>query len=139
MHASFEEKSVWVQLVCLLVALGGYLVIAGRMMAAGVSELPAYAPLFVAAVVLLVVMLGVGHALALIGSRPEGRDERDRRIDWRAEHGSSWVLAAGVFASITAMVLGVPNVWVAHTLLVSMMLSEVLGLVLKIRFYRLGV
>lgn len=139
MNASFEEKSVWVQLVGVVVGLGAYFVVAGRMLAAGVTALPAYAALFAVAVVLLVVLLIVGHALAALAGRPEGRDERDRLIGWRAESNSSWVLAAGVLTAVTGMIFAVDNVWVAHLLLLSLVLSEVLGLALRLVYYRRGV
>ncbi len=37
MDMSFEEKRVWIQLVSLVVGLGGYLVVAGLMLSNGVS------------------------------------------------------------------------------------------------------
>jgi uncharacterized membrane protein HdeD (DUF308 family) len=139
MNASFEEKSVWIQLVGMVLVLGAYFVVAGRMLAAGVTALPAYAALFAVAVVLMVILLVTGHVVAAIASRPEGRDERDRLIGWRAEHNSSWLLATGVLSAVTAMVFSVDPVWVAHLLLLSLFLSEVLGFVLRLVYYRRGV
>ncbi|WP_165225353.1 hypothetical protein [Aquisphaera insulae] len=138
MNASFEEKSVWIQLVGTVVGLGAYFFVAGRMLAAGVRILPAYAPLFAVSVVLMVIFLVVGHAAVAIASRPEGRDERDRLIGWRAENNSSWLLAAGILFAITGMVFSIDNVWIAHLLLLSLFLSEVLGFILRIVYYRRG-
>ncbi|HYN09833.1 MAG TPA: hypothetical protein VES67_20790 [Vicinamibacterales bacterium] len=59
-------------------------------------------------------------------------------IEWRAEGNSGWLLAVGVLAGITGMVASVPNVWIAHLLLLSLFLSEVLKLVLKLVYYRRG-
>jgi hypothetical protein len=139
MGASFEEKGVWIQLVATVLGLGAYFVVAGRMLSAGVTALPAYAPLFIATVVLMVALMVAGFVVAAIASRPEGRDERDRLIGWRAENNSSWVLAVGVFAAITGMLFSINNVWIAHLLLLSMFLSEVLGQVLRLVYYRRGV
>lgn len=86
----------------------------------------------------MVAVLVVGHTAAAIASRPDGRDERDRMIEWRAESNSGWLLGAGVLMGITAMVLSVPNVWTAHLLLLSLFLSELLKLVLQIVYYRRG-
>ena len=92
MKSSFEERSVWIQLVSLVTILRAYFVVAGVMMSRREPVLSAFVPLFVAAIVLLVIVLTVGHIVAAIGEhpggrsggRPEGRDERDRLIGWRA-------------------------------------------------------
>lgn len=139
MGASIEEKSVWVQLVGMVVALGAYFVLAGRLLAAGVEAMPAYAALFIVATVGLVVALVAGHVVMAIVSRPEGRDERDRLIEWRAEHNSGWVQAAGVLTAVACMVVGVGNVWTANLLLLSMAASQVLSYVLRLVYYRRGV
>ena len=138
MNASFEEKSVWIQLAGIVLGLGAYFVLAGRLLASGVREMPAYAALFMVAVVLMVIFLVVGHVLAAISGRREARDERDRLLTWRSEHNSSWVVATGVLAGVTLMALGVDDVWTANLLLLSLALSEVLGLVLRIVYYRRG-
>lgn len=138
MNASFEEKSVWIQLVGLLVVLGGYFVVAARMFSAGVTVLPPYAGLFIGAVVLLVVVLVAGHIVVAVASRPDGPDERDRVVGWRAESNSAWVLAAGVFTAIMGLVAAIDTLWIAHLLLFSLFASEVLKLVLQLVYYRRG-
>ncbi len=139
MLPSFEEKSVWVQLVSLVVVLGAYFVVSGIMLANGVVVLAPYVPVFAVAVVLLVLVLALGHAAAALTGKPEKRDERDRLIGWRAESNSSWMLGAGVFCAISALILGIETVWVAHLLLASMLASEMLKLSLQIVYYRRGV
>jgi len=138
MNASFEEKSVWVQLAGMAIGLGTYFVIAGRMLASGVTALSAYVPLFIGAVVGMIVLLVAGHMAAALTGRVERRDERDRRISWRAESNSAWVLAVGVLAAITAMVASLEQVWVAHMLLASLFATEALGFILRIVYYRRG-
>ncbi len=139
MGGSFEERSVWIQLFSLSLVLVGYSLIAWQMLSAGVTALPAYVAVFAVAVVLMVIVLVVGHVAVAIASRPGGRDERDRLIEWRAESNSGWVVGTGVLAGITGMVLSVPNVWTAHLLLLSLFLSEMLKLVLQLVYYRRGV
>ncbi|MFN0136080.1 MAG: hypothetical protein ACKVS9_08195 [Phycisphaerae bacterium] len=138
MSASFEEKSVWIQLVGTVVALGAYFGVAANMYAAGVMALPAYAALFSVAVVFLVALLIAGFVVAALSSRRETRDERDRLIAWRAEHNSSWLLATGVFGAIVGMLFSLEPVWIAHLLLMSLFASEVLGFVLQLIYYRRG-
>jgi hypothetical protein len=136
---SFEERSVWVQLISLLLVLGGYFVVAGQMISAGVTQLVVFAPVFTVAVVLMVVVIVAGHIVAALTSRPEEQDERDRLIGWRAESQSSWLVATGVITGITAMVFSVPAVWVAHLLLFSLFLSEIVKLALRLVYYRRGI
>lgn len=139
MGTSFEEKSVWIQLAGVGVGLLAYLVVAGRLLAGGVREMPAFAAVLALATILVVGVVVAGHVLAAVVGRREDRDERDRLIEWRAEHGSSWVLAAGVCGAVACMILGVENVWTASVLFVSLALSELMGLGLRLVYYRRGV
>ncbi len=138
MSASFEEKSVWIQLVGTVVGLGAYFVIAGMMLANGVREMPAFAAVFGVSTVFLVILMVVGHIAAAVLSSPEGRDERDRLIEWRAEAHSAWIVVVGVFAALTGMVFDVSNVWSANVLLASLFISQVLSSVLRLVSYRRG-
>jgi hypothetical protein len=138
MSASFEERSVWIQLAGVVVILGLYFLVAGRMLAAGVNVVAAYVPVFLVAVALLVVVLVAGHVVAAIASRPESRDERDRLIEWRAEANASWILGVGVLAAVGCLAVEVASVWVAQLLLVSLFLSQVVGYVWQLVYYRRG-
>lgn len=135
---SFEERSVWIQLIALSLTLGAYFFVAWQMWSHGVNILPPYAAVFTVAVVLLVVVLVAGYLISALASRPDGRDERDRLIEWRAESHSGWLLAVGVLGGITAMLFSVSNVLTAHLLLGSLFLSEILKLVLQLASYRRG-
>lgn len=139
MTASFEEKSVWIQFAAMAACLGTYFVIAGRLLASGVREMSAYAALFLAAVAVMVLLMIVAYALAAISGTPEGRDERDRLIAWKAEYRSSWLTAVGVLGAVTCLAAGVDHVWTANLLLLSLALAETLGLVLQMVYYRRGV
>ncbi len=139
MSTSFEEKSVWIQLTGMIVGLGAYFVVAGRMAAEGVRAMPAYAAVFMVAVVAMVVFLIVAYTLAALIRKPEPSDERDRLISWRSEHNSSWIAAVGILAAVTCMVFDVENVWTANVLLLSLAASEILGFVLRIVYYHRGV
>lgn len=126
-------------MVSTVVVLGGYFVIALRMMSNGIDMLVAYVPLFAGAVILLVLVVIAGSIAVALASKREGRDERDRLISWRAESNSGWILAAGVLTGITAMILAVDNVRVAHLLLLSLLLSEVAKYALQLVYYRRGI
>ena len=138
MDTSFAEKSTWIQLLSLVVGLGGYLAVAGLMLSNGVSALPAFVPVFAVAIVLVVAINVAGHVVAAVWSRADEADERDRLIGWRAESRSAWILGVGVIAAIIALVGAVDGVWVAHRLLVSLFGSEAVKEVLQIVYYRRG-
>ena len=74
-----------------------------------------------------------------IASRPDGRDERDRLISWRAESNSSWILAVGILTAITCMIVSVGEVWVAHLLLLSLFIAEITKDIVKLVYYRRGI
>jgi hypothetical protein len=135
---SFEERSVWVQLVAIGLALAGYASVSGAMLSKGIDTFAAYVPLFMVSAALIVVLLVIGHIIAAVVGRPERRDERDRLIGWRAESNSSWLLGTGIFGALTAMALEVPTVWVAHILLGAVYASEMLKLALQAVYYRRG-
>ena len=139
MNASFEEKSAWVTLFALVGILGVYFVVAARMLSAGVTAILPFVPVFSVAVVLLVVVLTAGHVVVAVVSRPDGRDERDRLISWRAEHNSSWVLGVGVVAAIFGLATPVERIWIAHGLLMALFISEVVNHGLRLYYYRRGV
>lgn len=135
---SFEEKSAWVQLLTLVGVLGSYFVAAASMLREGIYALQAYAALFIGAVVVLIMVMVAGHVFAALMGTPEDADERDRLIAWKAESRSSWIMGIGSFSAITALLLNMESVWVAHILLLSLCLSEVLKNILQIIAYRRG-
>jgi hypothetical protein len=139
MNPAFNEKSAWIQLVTLTVVLGGYFAIASQMHAAGVHDIRAYVPVFAVSVVVLVSILVVSYIVAALTNREHDHDERDKLIAWRAEFLTSWIVAVGVLAAISAMVLGIDTVLIAHGLLLSLLISELLANGLKIFFYRRGI
>ena len=139
MSASFEEKSVWIQFVSLMAILGSYFAIAAVMLANGTTAIAPYVLLFILAIVLIAVVNAAGHIIAVIVRRPEPRDERDRLIAWRAESNSGWVLAVGVCVAIGCLVISVGSVWIAHTLLLSLFVSQVVKYAFQLVYYRRGV
>lgn len=138
MTASFEEKSIWIQLGAMSIGLGAYFVVAGRLLASGVRELSAFAAVFIVAVAFMVAVMIIAYAATALMSKVDRRDERDRLIAWKAEYRSAWLTAVGVLAAVMCMVAGVANVWSANLLLLSLALSEILGFVLQIIDYRRG-
>lgn len=138
MNGSFEEKSVWVTLFGLLVVFGVYFFLASRMLMAGITAVVPYVPLLAVAVALLVMLLTLGHIVVAVASRPDGRDERDRLVEWRAENNSSWVLGVGAIAAIFGLATPIGPAWIANGLLAALFVSELVKHVLQIYYYRRG-
>lgn len=136
---TFDEKSVWIQLVATLVSLGAYAAVASTITASGDEPLDAYIPALNVAVALNVAILVAGHLLAALTGRAGERDERDRLIEWRSMSSSSWLLPTGVIAAIVALGAALDPVWIAHVLLVSLFASAVLKYALQIVYYRRGI
>jgi hypothetical protein len=140
MDTSFEEKSAWVTFLSLLAVFGCYAFLASQMLNAGVTDLVApFIPLFVVVVILLVVLLTAGHIIAAIIDRPDGRDERDRLIESRAESNSSWILGAGVIIAAFCLALPLGRAWVANGLLMTLFLGEILNYGMRLYYYRRGI
>src|SRR6056297_3516058 len=141
MNTSFEEKSVWIQLLSLIVVFGSYFFIALRMILEGITNIKAFIPLFFIATVFLVIILIAGHIVAAIVHRkdkPDQQDERDRLIAWRSESNSAWILGTGILVAIIGLVLSVQTVWIANLLLLFLFLSEVVKALFQIFYYRRG-
>jgi len=138
MSASFTEKSVWIQLVSMVLVLGGYFVLAAPMLAGGASPISSFVPLFAGSIVIMVVLLVAGHVAIAVGSQPDGRDERDRLIEWRAGSNAAWVAVAGVLVALGGLVMSVDGVWIAHLLLLSLFLAGIWKFLMQIYYYRRG-
>jgi hypothetical protein len=138
MNASFEEKSVWIQLIAVTLVFGGYFGTAVTMLTQGVDRLDAYLATFLSSLILLVIVLIAGHVVAAIVDRANEADERDRIIAWRAEASSAWIVVVGVIAAISCMMLSVAEVWTANLLLLSLFVASIVQYVLQLIYYRRG-
>ena len=135
---SFEEKSVWIQLGCLLVVLAGYAIVAGNMMAAGILDVTSYIQPFTGAIICVIILTIAGHVIAASQGRPEKRDERDRLIECKAKTLSTHVLEFGALVALIMLASGVNTLWSAHVLLLSLFLEEIVRKAISIIFYRRG-
>jgi hypothetical protein len=141
MSLSFQEKSLWAVLVSLLIAFGAYFCVV--LPASSPNVAPGQIGLFVSLLVFLVVIQITGHTILAIGSRrelakPLQRDERDTFIDLKSARIGSYVLAAGVFASLCVALLVPGNFAFIHTLLAGWMAAQAAEIVSQLVFYRRG-
>lgn len=138
MNVSFTEKSVWVQMAAVTLGLGVYAAVAGPKMAAGEAAIGAYVPLFIAAVTLVIVVSIVGHIVVAMVAGEESADERDRLFAHRAERCGAWLYRLGIVAAIAGLALSWDVVRVAHVLLLSLFLAELVSLGVRLFCYRRG-
>jgi hypothetical protein len=136
--ASFQEKSVWVQLVATLAAAGTYLVLSVRMLPDAATSPVAHAVVFGVAVGLMVLVIGIGHGVAAWTTRVEEQDERDRLIEWKSESRSAWLLVVGMLLALTALIARMESVAVMHILVSSLFVTAIVGFVLRLVYYRRG-
>jgi len=98
--SSYQEKSAWVQMLAILLVLGGYSTTVFTRLGEGVLELQAYRGLLLGAAITLMIVTVAGHIFAALMATPEHADERDQLIALKEESRSSWLLATGVLAAI---------------------------------------
>lgn len=141
MSMSFQEKSLWVSLVGLVLAFGGYFYSAFATMLstpAAKDVLPHHAGLFIAATLVLVVILVAGHVVIALLDRRTDADERDRSIEQRGGMYGSYVLATGVFLALCTAPVTQGNAVMAHVLLGSWVLAQGVEIVSQLVIYRRG-
>lgn len=141
MSMSFQEKSLWVSLAGLLLAFGGYFYSAYVTVLptpAAKDVLPQQAGLFIAATVVLVVLLVAGHVVIALLDRRTEADERDRSIELRGGRYGSYVLATGVFFALCTSLMTEGNAVMAHVLLGSWVLAQGVEIITQLAMYRRG-
>jgi hypothetical protein len=137
----FQEKSLWISLVGLMLAFGGYFWSAYATLlpvprAADVTS--DQAGLFIAATVILVVVLVAGNLVVTLMDRRTDTDERDRWIQLKGGQYGSYVLATGVFLSLCTALFTQGNAIMAHMLLGFWVLAQVVETAAQILSYRRG-
>ena len=141
MSMSFQEKSLWVSLAGLLLAFGGYFYSAYVTVlptSAAKDVLPQQAGLFIAATVVLVVLLVAGHVVIALLDRRTETDERDRSIELRGGRYGSYVLATGVFFALCTSLMTEGNAVMAHVLLGSWVIAQGVEISSQLVMYRRG-
>lgn len=140
---SFEEKSLWLQLLGVGAVFAGYFLLAlGPVPRWGSDLNPQHVGLFIAAVVLLVVLQVLGHVLAALHDRRAalvGPDERDRLIALRGSRSGGFVLASAVFAALCTAVVVPGNFASSHVLLAGWVLAQLAETGMQLWHHRFGV
>lgn len=136
MEMTFREKSLWLVGSSLVLVYGLYF---WRVLpSAGVDVLPTQVGAFAGAVVLLVIIQVVGHALIAIQDRRTAPDERDRLIGLIGDRNGAFTLAAGVFLSLGLAVFTRGNFLFTHVLLACWVLASLVSIGTSLWLYRRG-
>lgn len=138
---SFREKVVWVMLLALVVAYGGYFLSLRDALAAGaaVGDI-AYRGAMLGAVITVVVLVIVGTvAVTVLARGDDAEDERDREIDLRGARFGGVVLAVGALAGMALAMFDAAHFWIANALLLGLVLAEISAGIFKLVLYRRGV
>ena len=122
MGTSFQEKSLWLMLVSLIVCSGLYF--GAGLPSPSANVRPDQMVLFGLAVGLLVVLQIVGHLAIVVLDRRTQTDERDRLIGLKATRNAAYVLATGVFFALCAALWTSGNFVFTHVLLGSWVLAQ---------------
>jgi hypothetical protein len=133
---SFQEKSLWLMLLSLLLGFGVYA--ATVLPAHAVNVMPHQIVLFVVAVVALVVMQIVGHIVIAIFDRRTESDERDRLIALKGTRNAGYVLAVGVFFALCTALVTDGNFMFTHVLLAAWVLAQLVEIASQLVLYRRG-
>ena len=138
---SFEEKSSWIMMVIGPVTLVAYLMtVLGRLDGAGAVGDVAYEAPLVTAIVVAIVASIVARVVAAIASPQDAdrRDERDAVIDRRGYYFASFVLGIGALGAMSLALMRYEHFWIANTIYVSLVLTEVTAQLIKVVGYRRG-
>ncbi len=136
MDLSFQEKSLWVMFLGMLVVFGYYFSMA--LPTDAVDVLPQHKVLFGVAVAYLVASQVAGHILIAIVDPRDETDERDRLIELKGTRVGSWVLAVGVFVTLVVAVQTQGNFLFTHVLLGSWVLAQLAETGSQLYLYRRG-
>lgn len=136
MGMSFQEKSLWLVFVGLIVAFGFYF--ATVLPTNAVNVMPHQVVLFVLAIIVLVIVAIVGHILIAIADRHTDTDERDRLIELKGTRNAAYVLAAGVFLALCTALLTEGNFVFTHVLLGFWVLAQLVEVGSQLFLYRRG-
>ncbi len=135
---SFREKSAWISLASLLIVFGVYFWNVARVVARQKPIAPMI-PLFLGLLVALIVAEVALHLLIAMRAPHDARapkDERERLIELTATSKAFYVLVVGALLSIGTMHLRI-GVWVmAHCVLLSVVVAELVKFGTQIVLYR---
>ena len=120
---TYQEKSIWGQLIATLVVYGRYFISGSPGSLAGT-------------IVLLVIIQIVAQIAIAVANRPEPKDERDRLIAAKAYRVAYTILVAGV---LTILFISEAITPTANIIFAALVLADVGKSVTRLYYYRRGI
>jgi len=140
--ASHRERAAWLSLIAMAAAFGPYFTwMAIHPPSAPLPDLSTMAT-FVAAVVVQVIILAVGHAWFALARPDDARapaDERDRAIELRSTKAAYYVLITGIVLVACVMPFSVSGWKLINAAIAAVVLAEFVHYTLVVWSYRRGV
>jgi hypothetical protein len=136
MSLSFQEKSLWLMFVSLIVAFSFYF--ATVLPTDAVNVMPHQVVLFTLAIVLLVIVQVAGHVIIAIMDRQTKTDERDKLIALKGTRNAAYTLAVVVFCALCVALLTPGNFIFVHVLLGGWVLAQLVEIGSQLFLYRRG-
>ena len=136
MNVSFQEKSLWLMLISLMLGFGFYFVTVLPTTTANL--MPDHVVFFVLAVVILVITQVVGHIIIDAFDHHTKTDERDQLIELKGTRNGAYVLATGVFLALCAALVTEGDFIFTHVLLGFWVLAQLVTMASQLFLYRRG-
>ena len=144
MDMTFQEKSIWASLITTIVLFGFYFVVAFQIIlddsVEGIPEKFSIGAIFTGVVIVIVIIEVVVHAILAITYPPEVEDERTHLIGLKATRNGAIILVVGIWLAFSGLAFTTYNPMViAHLLLSSFILAEIIRFGSQLIYYRRGV
>ena len=144
MDLTFQEKSLWISLITTVVMFGIYFFLAFNIIlnpdVEGIPERFSIGALFTLVVIVVVIIEAVTHTLLAIINKPDKEDERAKLVSLKATRNGAIVLAIGVWLSFASLAFSsMAPMLVAHLLLSSFILAEIVRFSSQLVYFRVGV
>ncbi|MFV1988380.1 MAG: hypothetical protein ACC682_13955 [Gemmatimonadota bacterium] len=136
MDLSFHEKSLWLMFGSLVTVFAFYF---GSVLPNDAADvMPQQVVMFVLAIIVLVIMQVAGHVVIAMVDRRTETDERDRLIELKGTRNAGYVLATGVFLSLSLALISEGNFVFTHVLLGFWVLAQLVEIGSQLILYRRG-
>jgi hypothetical protein len=136
---SFAEKNTWLWAVIGVVVPGVYIVsILSQLQTTAAAQIAYQQPMLISIGVVIVLSILAAVVAATISGGDVKEDLRDKEIYRFGEYAGYWLMMIGAVTAMGMAMAKVDHFWIANTIYVAGVLAGLVGSVVKIASYRLG-
>ena len=138
---TFQQRRTLAMTAILVLLFGWYFaIVLGQLASTPAGEI-GYRGLMIPAVLLLVVLAVVVHAVLAVGAPAEavGDDKRDRLVALRGHRNARYVLAVAAVAGLGLAMVEADAFWIAQVLLAGLVVAEITEGLTRLVSYRRAV